>query len=68
MKQLSAFEYGVIAFKKGLKCVPAWDREFLEAHIKDLRVGEGIEAYNEWIRGWTQINLEEPVEVESLPK
>jgi hypothetical protein len=62
---LSPYECGVLAFHKGLKCVPAWDQEFLNTHIAGLQVGEGLPLYDEWLKGWTFANLEAPVNYNS---
>lgn len=60
MKTLTAYEFGKLAFEKGIRCAPAMDREFLEAHIKGLPVGGGAKLMKQWIKGWTEANLSHP--------
>jgi hypothetical protein len=58
---LTPYEYGVRAFNNGISCAPALDSEFLEVHIKGLKVGEGgAELMKEWLNGWTRANLDAP--------
>lgn len=52
------YVYGANAFHKGIKCVPAMDRKFLEEVItgqKDQSIT--IKYMKEWIKGWTEANL-----------
>ncbi len=64
---LTPFEYGVRAFERGISCAPALDNEFLETHIKGLKVGEGgAELMKEWLAGWTKANLDAPVDYEKV--
>jgi hypothetical protein len=66
MSNLTAFEYGMRAFKEGKMCVPALDQEFLETHIKGLMVGEGAsEILTEWTKGWAKANLDVPIKIEN---
>lgn len=58
---LTPYEYGKQAFKNGKKRLPYYDNEFLEAHIAGLQVGEGIEPMNQWLKGWDDANLAEPI-------
>ncbi len=55
----SAFQYGQEAFKAGIKRVPALDVEFTKT-IKGP-TGTANERLTEWLRGWDQANLAEPV-------
>lgn len=58
---ITPFEYGAKAFERGISCAPALDNEFLETHIKGLKVGEGgVELMKEWVKGWTKANLDTP--------
>lgn len=62
--EITAKEYGKQAFLKGIKCIPAHDKEFLENCIKGLPVGHGaIKLMKEWTAGWTQENLKDTKEV-----
>lgn len=47
----SAYEYGFEAFGKEIQC-PAFDKEFSDAHIKGLEVGQSEPALNEWHSGF----------------
>jgi len=58
-KKKESYEYGKRAFNRGLKCVPAWDKEFLDNIIKGLKVGEGIQYGKAWLKGWTEANLKD---------
>lgn len=57
MENLSAYEYGKLAFDKGIT-VPALDKDFLENHMVGLNVGEGIKPMKEWLSGWKIAKLE----------
>jgi hypothetical protein len=56
-----SYEYGKKAFNNGLKCVPAWDKEFLETIIEGLKNGEGIPYTKAWLKGWHEANLKQEV-------
>ncbi|HHM8030245.1 TPA: hypothetical protein ACRNPQ_004852, partial [Pseudomonas aeruginosa] len=54
--QLSPYELGMRAAEHGVKCVPAWDKELMAA--LGGKVGDGIPAMREWMKGWHEINAQ----------
>lgn len=52
-------EMGRVAFAKGMKCIPAQDKNIMSA-IADTekRTIPTVKALKSWIAGWTQANLE----------
>ena len=52
-----AYIYGLEAFKKGMKSIPAMDRNFLEDIIRGCGVGDCTKYLLEWRRGWNDANL-----------
>lgn len=57
MKKLTPYDFGKLAFEKGMKCIPAMDKEFLDIYIKGLVGGKGKRFIKQWIKGWTEANL-----------
>lgn len=55
--RLVSYEYGRLAFEKGKKCVPAWDKDFCENILAGLKNGESIKYLKAWSKGWTDANL-----------
>lgn len=54
---------GEAAFARGAKCVPAHDRDFIEAlYMVSHRMGGSLPYYDEWYKGWNTANLRAPVE------
>lgn len=56
MQREKAYNFGVEAFNRGERCVPAHDKEFLKI-LEGLKVGEGIPLLKAWNKGWTDKNL-----------
>ncbi|HEJ1468235.1 TPA: hypothetical protein ACRMMX_002300 [Pseudomonas aeruginosa] len=54
--QLSPYELGMRTAEHGVKCVPAWDKELMAA--LGGKVGDGIPAMREWMKGWHEINAQ----------
>ena len=52
------FEVGKTAFAKGLKCVPASDKNIMSVIADKSRVLDTCEVLRAWIAGWTKANLE----------
>jgi hypothetical protein len=52
-----AYSLGVTAFKNGLKCIPAADKNLLENCITGCQVGESIPYLKAWTEGWHDANL-----------
>ena len=52
-----AYSLGVEAFKKGLKRIPAHDKDYLEKCVKSCKVGESIPYAKSWLKGWDHANL-----------
>lgn len=52
-----AYDYGIKAFKRGLKAIPCMDNNFLSDVISGCKVGESIPYLEEWLQGWTDANL-----------
>jgi len=65
--KLSPYQYGEIAFNKGIKA-SARDQQFLDAHIKGLQVGEGIPALKQWNAGWKSSQSHKNIIVEYAAK
>lgn len=62
---MEAKDYGSKAFKKGLECIPMFDTDFVENCIKGDRFGrEAIIKMREWVRGWTEANLDKLFNIE----
>ena len=61
---LSPYEMGRDAFKAGKNAVPAQDKAFVDAHIagSGKKPGDAIKVLDEWIRGWHEANVAEPVD------
>ena len=57
LKKDIAYSLGVTAFKNGLKCIPAGDKDLMENCIKGCQVGEGIPYFKAWLKGWHDANL-----------
>lgn len=53
------YQYGQAAHAAGLQCVPSFDREFMQVHLKDLKVGEGLKPLQQWVDGWHTANVQE---------
>lgn len=51
-----AFEYGRLAFLKGIRCAPVLDANWM-AMIEGRKAGTCKELGNAWQRGWTNENL-----------
>lgn len=51
-------EIGMTAFSKGLKCVPAMDKNIMSVISDNRRVLDTREVLKAWIAGWTKANLE----------
>ena len=57
---MSPYEYGKKAFKDGKPCVPACDSDFLKEYCNG-EVGTSIGSLKGWIKGWTELNIKEPI-------
>ena len=53
----TAYDLGVLAFKNGKQCVPAWDIDLAEICITGCQVGESIPYVKSWAEGWHDANL-----------
>lgn len=51
------YNLGITAFKNGLPCIPANDKELMEKYITGCQVGEGIPYTKAWLKGWHDANL-----------
>ena len=70
-KMENAFKMGIIAFEKGMECIPAHDKDLMEiATIKgipfeeacnnknyDVERAENAAAIDAWVQGWTFANI-----------
>lgn len=53
-----AYSYGVQAFKRGAKRIPAHDKALLHDCIATTsEIGQGIPYLDAWLRGWDDANL-----------
>jgi hypothetical protein len=53
MEKLTAFEYGKMAYRKGIYAL-ALDEEFINNCLTGLNFLEGIKPMKEWQKGWNQ--------------
>jgi hypothetical protein len=55
MSKITAYEFGKIAYENNISA-PAFHKDFLDAHIAGLQVGESIYKFKEWSAGWKDAN------------